>query len=126
MSCQSNKACCGEASVVQQNEEDLKNLIREHYKQIVCSPSSCSPGSCFSKNTSEEYATKLGYSKDDLSAFSDGANIGLGCGNSVSFAQLKPSEVVLDLGSGAGFDAFLAAKAVGVGLKKTFFVFFLT
>lgn len=126
MSCQSNKTCCGKASVVQHNEEDLRNLIREHYKQIVCSPSSCNTGSCFSKNTSEEYAIKLGYTKDDLSAFSDGANIGLGCGNSVSIAKLKPSEVVLDLGSGAGFDAFLAAKAVGVRLKTTFFVFFLS
>jgi SAM-dependent methyltransferase len=55
----------------------------------------------------------MGYSKEDLSSVVDGANLGLGCGNPTSIANLKQGEVVLDLGSGGGFDCFLAAKKVG-------------
>lgn len=58
-------------------------------------------------------ARTLGYSDEDLSAVPDGANLGLGCGNPVALASLKPGQTVLDLGAGAGFDAFLAARAVG-------------
>lgn len=58
-------------------------------------------------------ARTLGYSDEDLAAVPDGANLGLGCGNPVALALLKPGQTVLDLGSGAGFDAFLAARAVG-------------
>jgi SAM-dependent methyltransferase len=55
----------------------------------------------------------LGYSKEDLQCTPQGANLGLGCGNPQALAMLKPGETVLDLGSGAGFDCFLAARAVG-------------
>jgi SAM-dependent methyltransferase len=55
----------------------------------------------------------LGYQAADLESTPDGANLGLGCGNPVALASLKPGETVLDLGSGAGFDAFLASKRVG-------------
>ena len=55
----------------------------------------------------------MGYSKADLSSVVDGANLGLGCGNPVALASLKSGEVVVDLGSGGGFDCFLAAKQVG-------------
>jgi len=55
----------------------------------------------------------MGYSQDEMSLVPDGSNLGLGCGNPLSIASLKPGEVVLDLGSGAGFDAFLAARKVG-------------
>ncbi|BET67363.1 arsenite methyltransferase [Opitutales bacterium ASA1] len=58
-------------------------------------------------------ARTLGYSADDLAAVPEGANLGLGCGNPVALASLKPGQTVLDLGAGAGFDAFLAAGAVG-------------
>jgi len=55
-----------------------------------------------------------GYSQADTSAVPEGANLGLGCGNPIALASLRPGETVLDLGSGAGFDCFLAARAVGV------------
>jgi len=58
-------------------------------------------------------STKLGYSADDLTAVPQGANMGLGCGNPRAIAALQPGEVVLDLGSGGGFDCFLAAQRVG-------------
>jgi arsenite methyltransferase len=56
---------------------------------------------------------KLGYSEEELAATPEGSNLGLGCGNPQAIAALKPGEVVVDLGSGAGFDCFLAARAVG-------------
>jgi hypothetical protein len=55
----------------------------------------------------------MGYSDAELTAVPDGANLGLGCGSPQAIAALKPGEVVVDLGSGAGFDCFLAAKQVG-------------
>ena len=63
--------------------------------------------------TAADIAASLGYSEDDVSAVPDGANLGLGCGNPHAIASLRPGETVLDLGSGAGFDCFLAARAVG-------------
>jgi arsenite methyltransferase len=60
-----------------------------------------------------DQARTLGYSEADLAATPEGANLGLGCGNPVALASLKPGQTVLDLGAGAGFDAFLAARAVG-------------
>lgn len=61
----------------------------------------------------ERLARTIGYDAQDLSAVPEGANLGLGCGNPVALASLRPGETVLDLGSGAGFDALLAARAVG-------------
>jgi SAM-dependent methyltransferase len=61
----------------------------------------------------EEASVALGYSPDDVSSVPEGANMGLGCGNPQAIASLQPGETVLDLGSGGGFDCFLAAKAVG-------------
>jgi arsenite methyltransferase len=58
-------------------------------------------------------ALTIGYSESELASVPEGANLGLGCGNPVAVASLRPGEVVLDLGSGAGFDAILAARAVG-------------
>ena len=55
----------------------------------------------------------IGYSKEDMSQVPEGANLGLGCGNPVALASLQEGQTVLDLGSGAGFDCFLAAKSVG-------------
>lgn len=60
-------------------------------------------------------ARAIGYGADDLAAVPEGANLGLGCGNPLALASLRAGEVVLDLGAGAGFDAFLAARAVGAG-----------
>lgn len=118
--CGSNKSCGPQStetkcSVPKPSEDELRNAVRDHYAKIVNSVGDgcCSGGSCFVADTSEQYAIKLGYTKDDLAALPDGANIGQGCGNPLAIAQLKAGEVVLDLGSGAGFDAFLAVKAVG-------------
>jgi SAM-dependent methyltransferase len=72
-------------------------------------PTACS---C-SALTSEEISKKIGYSEEEISSVPDGANLGLGCGNPVALASLRTGETVLDLGSGAGFDCFLAASRVG-------------
>ena len=63
--------------------------------------------------TSQQLSTLMGYSKEDIDSIPAGANMGLGCGNPVALASLKPGETVVDLGSGGGFDCFLAAKQVG-------------
>ncbi len=77
--------------------------------------SCCSSGSCSGVvGNSKEYAAQLGYTPEDVElAAASGANLGLGCGNPTAIATLQAGEVVLDLGSGAGFDCFLAAKKVG-------------
>ena len=72
--------------------------------------SSCCGGSDVG---SEQISELMGYSKKDLASVPDGANMGLGCGNPVALASLQPGETVVDLGSGGGFDCFLAAKQVG-------------
>lgn len=72
-------------------------------------PGCCAPGDRDSRTVSRE----LGYSEEELDAAPDGANLGLGCGNPQAIASLQVGESVLDLGSGAGFDAFLAARRVG-------------
>jgi SAM-dependent methyltransferase len=61
----------------------------------------------------DEVSKKLGYTEEDLRSVPEGANLGLGCGNPIALASLKEGEIVLDLGSGAGLDCFLAAKKVG-------------
>ncbi|MDS0297421.1 arsenite methyltransferase [Halogeometricum sp. S1BR25-6] len=64
-------------------------------------------------DSSPDDSTALGYTDDDVAAVADGADLGLGCGNPNAIAALEPGETVLDLGSGAGFDCFLAAREVG-------------
>ena len=77
--------------------------------------SCCPTGSCGCGcgGTQDTVSKAIGYSDEDLSAVPEGANLGLGCGNPTALASLKEGEVVLDLGSGAGFDCFLAAAKVG-------------
>ena len=103
------------------DDDQIRQSVREHYggivseetKQTFCCNKSASGGSCFGANTSESYAAVLGYSPEELAAVPDGANLGLGCGNPLAFTSIKPGDTVLDLGSGAGFDAFIAARKVG-------------
>ncbi len=101
----------------------IKTSVRERYGRIAeqgqscgCAATCCAPtsgGAPAPDDTAASVAHGLGYSPDETKAVPAGANLGLGCGNPQAIAALKKGETVLDLGSGAGFDAFLAAAAVG-------------
>jgi ubiquinone/menaquinone biosynthesis C-methylase UbiE len=98
-------------------EEKIRKMVREGYakvakKETPCCATTTDPCSC-STPTSEEISRKIGYSEKDMNSVPEGANLGLGCGNPIALASLKEGETVLDLGSGAGFDCFLAANRVG-------------
>lgn len=93
------------------DSETVRDHVRAHYSEIAQQGSSCCGG--MSCGGAEAQARTLGYSESDLTAVPAGANLGLGCGNPVAIASLQPGQTVLDLGAGAGFDAFLAARAVG-------------
>ncbi len=82
----------------------IRDAVRERYARVA--EGSTPPAA-------DDVASAVGYAERDLAAVPEGANLGLGCGNPVALASLRPGEVVLDLGSGAGFDVFLAAAAVG-------------
>jgi SAM-dependent methyltransferase len=92
------------------SEDDrIRQMVRDGYAGIVRNASSC----CAAVAAKDEIARRIGYSDENVQAVPDGANLGLGCGNPVALAGVQPGETVLDLGSGAGFDALLAARAVG-------------
>jgi SAM-dependent methyltransferase len=117
------------------DKEKMRQAVRESYGNIAKSvsvvsgigaaPSCCGPTKtaapgdtqapcCGSSDvTSEQLNQLIGYTKEDLLSVPEGANMGLGCGNPVALASLKPGETVVDLGAGGGFDCFLAAKQVG-------------
>jgi SAM-dependent methyltransferase len=114
---------------------EIRDAVRQRYKQIAKAEtattgksqalSCCSPSEAIAKAmpaasccgdpevTAEQMSTVMGYSKEDIASVIEGANMGLGCGNPLALASLKPGETVVDLGSGGGFDCFLAAKQVG-------------
>ena len=95
---------------------DIKTMVRERYGSIATADCCAPATSCCAPTTTADAASKaraMGYSDADLAAVPDGANLGLGCGNPQAIAALQPGETVIDLGSGAGFDCFLAARAVG-------------
>jgi len=97
-------------------EAEIKKVVREGYAKIAQQDSSCCRpvGSCCgSTNLAQDIRQHIGYSEEELTAVPEGANLGLGCGNPVALASLREGETVLDLGSGAGFDCFLAANKVG-------------
>ncbi len=91
-------------------EKDNKKIIKSKYKEIASRDASC--GCSCSCDSGEEAAREIGYSKEDLES-AGGANLGLGCGNPLAFGKINKGDTVLDLGSGAGMDAILAAKKVG-------------
>ncbi len=98
--------------------ERVRELVRDGYSQIAkAEPGTggcCGPvGGCGVRTDVEELAGKLGYTADELKNLPEGANLGLSCGNPAAIAELQPGEVVLDLGSGAGFDCFLIGPKVG-------------
>ena len=94
------------------DDELVRQKVREGYGQIAAKGGSCCGPSC-SSSSPTELAEKIGYSADQLAALPEGANMGLSCGNPTAIASLKPGEVVLDLGSGGGFDVFIAGSKVG-------------
>jgi SAM-dependent methyltransferase len=98
------------------DSESVRQTVREGYGKIAENAGSCCSGvSCCGSNAedSAQLAKCVGYSAEELGALPDGANMGLSCGNPNALAALKPGEVVLDLGSGGGFDVFIAARKVG-------------
>ena len=103
-------------------QDEVKTTVRERYGKIAtinsgcgCAPTCCSPTDLTLPEAHDPKAVSqcLDYSADDTNAVPEGANLGLGCGNPQAIAALKSGETVLDLGCGAGFDSFLAARAVG-------------
>ncbi|MGA1873365.1 MAG: arsenite methyltransferase [Thermoplasmatota archaeon] len=102
------------------DEEAIREAVRERYGSIArdqscgCAPSTCcGDGASGPMPSNDELSAKMGYSAEERENVPDGANLGLGCGNPHAFASMQPGEVVLDLGSGAGFDCFIAARSVG-------------
>ena len=94
---------------------ELKVLVKKSYGNIAKKGGSCCPSksSCCGAAPAEDVSKSIGYTEDALKAAPSGANLGLGCGNPIALASIKEGETVLDLGSGTGFDSFLAAAKVG-------------
>lgn len=111
----------------QQNADKIRQAVRDSYSKVAevnNAGGCCGTGSGGNSNTGAGccaptveinalHSTRFGYSEGDINAVPAGADMGLGCGNPHAIASLKPGEVVLDLGSGGGFDCFLAARQIG-------------
>jgi arsenite methyltransferase len=100
------------------SNDTIRATVRERYGRIPASGSGCCgptvpAGCCGAAVPADVAAQQLGYTAAETAAVPEGSNLGLGCGNPLGIQSLQPGETVLDLGSGAGFDAFLAARAVG-------------
>jgi SAM-dependent methyltransferase len=100
------------------DDVQIKDMVRARYGGIAAAAaaSCCAPAAsscCGPETAPHDKARRMGYSEAELAAVPEGANLGLGCGNPQAIAALEPGEVVIDLGSGAGFDCFLAARQVG-------------
>jgi SAM-dependent methyltransferase len=103
----------------QKQADDIRQSVRDSYAKVA---EASNAGECCGVETSccgvsaginPVHSKRLGYSAEDIINMPDGADMGLGCGNPRAIASLQTDEVVLDLGSGGGFDAFLAAREVG-------------
>jgi arsenite methyltransferase len=94
-------------------DDEIKKAVRAGYAKVATQSGSCCSSSCCAAAKPQEISRKIGYTEEEMQAVPDGANLGLGCGNPIALAAIKSGETVLDLGSGAGFDCFLAAKKVG-------------
>lgn len=99
--------------------DKIRNAVREQYGKVAeadTAACACSSTACCDTPTLDAKSTSmaLGYSQGEVNQVPEGANMGLGCGNPQAIAALKSGETVLDLGSGGGFDCFLAAQAVGI------------
>ncbi|MDD3906084.1 MAG: arsenite methyltransferase [Candidatus Omnitrophica bacterium] len=99
---------------MKRKSEEIKKIVKDGYANALAkSVSCCSSPCCCGTDQVKEISKKIGYSDSEMNAVPEGANLGFGCGNPVALASLKEGDVVLDLGSGAGFDAFLSAGRVG-------------
>lgn len=96
-------------------EEKIRKMVRKGYSKIAKNEKSCcsASASCNAYDMREEISRRIGYSDEEIDSVPEGANLGLGCGNPVALVSLKEGATVLDLGSGGGFDCFLAANRVG-------------
>ncbi len=103
---------------------EIRKSVRESYATIAveggnsgcCAPgTSCGPDENVEIPSAEQMSAFFGYSKAEMDLVPEGANLGLGCGNPQAIAEMTAGEVVIDLGAGAGFDAFLASGKVGAG-----------
>lgn len=95
--------------LIESSSEAIREQVRRRYAATAGGQSSCSGDECCTSTSAEA----LGYSIEQSEIAPEAANLGLGCGNPLAIASLRPGQTVLDLGSGAGFDCFLAARAVG-------------
>lgn len=99
------------------DKSSIRDSVREAYASRVKGGGCCGPArdeaAARDFEKYNEAALRMGYSSEDLAEIPEGANLGLGCGAPLAAAQVRPGETVLDLGSGAGFDAFIAARMVG-------------
>jgi arsenite methyltransferase len=93
-----------------QDNDQVRAQVRTAYAKVAKGADGCSVGCC---GTTGSGSLAMGYTEADLAGVPEGANLGLGCGNPQAIADLRPGETVLDLGSGGGFDCFLAASRVG-------------
>lgn len=113
--------CCNSESATQQLSDTVRNQVREDYAKVAeannaseaCGIESSCCGVSDDIDINTLNSLRLGYSENDLANVPEGADMGLGCGNPRAIAGLSAGETVVDLGSGGGFDAFLAAREVG-------------
>ena len=93
-------------------KDKVKGIVKNFYGKIAANGSTCGCSCNCDDSSNEQIAKSIGYSQDEINS-APLANLGLGCGNPTALANIKEGNTVLDLGSGAGFDCFLAAKKVG-------------
>ncbi|MBF0549282.1 MAG: arsenite methyltransferase [Deltaproteobacteria bacterium] len=96
--------------------EEIKQAVKSNYAKVALQNLSCcgtGRSCCGTANAAQVESKRVGYSDEEMSVAPEGANLGLGCGNPLAHASLQVGEIVLDLGSGAGFDCFIAAARVG-------------
>jgi SAM-dependent methyltransferase len=102
---------------IEHEKQAIHKTVRDAYATRVKGGGCCGPAASETSRPEaskhRDSALKMGYSAEDVAAAPEGANLGLGCGAPLAAARVKPGETILDLGSGAGFDAFIAARAVG-------------
>ncbi|HBF33364.1 TPA: arsenite S-adenosylmethyltransferase, partial [Candidatus Sumerlaeota bacterium] len=95
------------------NKEEVREAVRAGYSEIAKNGGMSNSASCCGSGSAAQVAKVAGYNEAELATLPEGANMGLSCGNPTAIASLQPGEVVLDLGSGGGFDVFITGQKVG-------------